>query len=637
MRASTAFVLFALLAPSAARAASDAGGSAAQSASDAFGERVGIDSVGLYSENGARGFDLAAASSAFRIDGFYFQPGSAVPESLLQGSSVKVGIAAAALDLPSPTGVIAHRLREPAATSGLEVTAGWRDASPQLTAQASLVDRDRNLSLVSYTLYEPSYDETSGGVRPYVTTAAVARWQPRAGTRIEAFASYIGYWHAADVSVLADGPGVPPPLKRYLYYAPRWARARYEGGTSGVLATHAWGDWSAALGAVHSTLARNRSDIDLLAIDRDGHIQSTLFYTPPFSIRADAVEAKLARVLRLFGLDQRFGLAVRDRTVRTGRAEAIAYDQGDFPIGDAPPDTPRPDLPATTAQGSDRVGQRILSFTYDLDWSDRLQLRLGAHASRYAKTVAGFDGTRARSVEQDWLYSGSLVWQPTPRLRLFASRTSGLEETGAAPNAALNRGEVPPPVKARQSEVGARFEVARSLSLIVTGFDIAKPTYGLRPDNIYAPIGTVRHRGIEGSLTGRVGPGTTIVVGGNLLQPRLSGPAVDAGLVQKVAPGVSRVNATFSIDQDLARGWSADFYLIYEGPRRRDQISTIEVPGVPFAYAGTRYSWIWSKTPLSLRLQAVNALNRRGYYAVPYGGLVPIAPIDGRLFLTASF
>ena len=636
MRAFPAFT-FALLAATPLHAADNAQGSAARSASDAFGEKVGIDSVGLYSENGARGFDLIASSAAFRMDGFYFQPGSAPPESLLQGSSVNVGIAATALDLPSPTGVVTYRLREPAATTGIELTGGWRDASPHIAAQASLVDQAHRLSLVAHAMYEPSYDEVTGGVRPYVTGAAIGRWRPASGMRIEAFTSYIGYWHDGDVSVLADGPGVPPPLARYRRYGPRWSRTRYEGATSGLLATKDWGRWSAGLGLIHSTLGRDRSDVDLLAIDRDGHVRSTLFYTPPFSIRSDSAEAKLARDFTLFGAEHRIGVALRARNTRTGRAEQVAYDVGQYQLADGPVDTPRPDLPAATARGSDRVDQRILSVTYGLQWRDSLQLRLGAHASHYAKTVNAFDGSRARSVESDWLYSASLIWQPTRRLRLFASRVSGLEETGAAPNAALNRGEVLPPVTARQSELGARYELARGLNLIVAGFDISKPTYGLRPDNIYAPIGTVRHRGIEASLTGRVGPGTTIVVGGNILQPRLSGPLVDAGLVGRVAPGVSRLNATFSIDQQLSRGWSTDFYLLYEGPRRRDQTDSTEVPGVPFAFAGTRYSWTWGKTPLSLRAQAVNALGRRGYYAAPYGGLVPIAPRDYRILLSAGF
>jgi iron complex outermembrane receptor protein len=630
-----AFALLALTTATSARAASD--DSAARSASDAFGEKVGIDSVGLYSENGTRGFDLIASSAAFRVDGFYFQPASALPETLLQGSSVNVGIAATALDLPSPTGVVTYRLLEPAPADGLQVTAGRRDASAHVSARATLTDKDRGLSLVGDALYEPHYIETAGGVRPYVAAALVGRWQPDPGTRVEAFGAYIGYWHDSDISVLADGPGVPPPLPRFRRMSPGWARTSYEGGNVGLLATHDWGRWSAGLGLIHSVLDRDRSDIALLSIDRTGQATSTLFYTPAFSTRSDSAEAKVARTISLFGAEHRIGLAVRDRDTRTGRAEAVAYDTGRFLLADGPPDTPEPDLPAETARGSDRVNQRIASATYGLQWRDRIQLRLGAHASHYAKTVDGFDGSRGRSVESNWLYSASLIWQPTPRFRLFASRVSGLEETGSAPNAALNRGEVLPPVKARQSEVGARYEIARGLNLIVAGFDISKPVYGLRPDNFYAPIGIVRHCGVEASLAGRLGPDTTIVLGGNLLAPRLSGPLVDAGAVERVAPGVSRVNATISVDQQLTRRWSTDAYLIYEGPRRRDQTSRTMVPGVPFATIGTRYNWTWGKTPLSFRAQMVNALDRRGYYATPYGALAPISPVDYRLLLSADF
>lgn len=632
-----AIALLLLTASAPARADSDAQGSPARAAADAFGEKVGVDQAGLYSENAARGFDLLASSAAFRLDGFYFQPGSSPPESLLAGSSVDVGIAATALDLPSPTGVVAYRLREPASSNRIEITSGWRDASPHVSAEASLRNEGGGLSLVGHAMVEPRYIENAGGKRPYVTGAAIGRWQPSAGTRIEAFTSYIGYWHDSDVSVLADGPGVPPPLARYRRYSPDWARAHYEGMTSGLLASRSWDGWSAGLGLVHSTLERDRSDVALLAIDRAGQVRSTLLYTPPFSVRSDSVEAKLARDFRLLGAEHRIGMAVRGRETRTGRAESLAFDTGRFALGDGPVETPRPDLPASTARGEDRVAQRIVSLTYGLNWRDRVQVRLGAHASHYAKTVTGFDGRRVRSLENDWLSSASVVWQADRRLRLFASRVSGLEESGSAPSVALNRGEVLPPVEARQSELGLRYQLTPRLALIVAGFDIRKPVYGLRPDGIYAPIGTVRHSGVEASLTGQIGSGTAIVLGGNLLRPRLSGPLVDAGLVGRVAPGVSRVNATLSVDQRLARGWSADLYLLYEGPRRRDQLGDTEVPGVPFAVIGTRYSWTSGKTPLSLRAQVVNALNRRGYYATPSGPLVPISPIDGRLLLSVQF
>ena len=45
--------------------------SAVRSAADAFGERVGIEQIGLYSEGQVRGFDLNA-SGAYRIEDAYF-------------------------------------------------------------------------------------------------------------------------------------------------------------------------------------------------------------------------------------------------------------------------------------------------------------------------------------------------------------------------------------------------------------------------------------------------------------------------------------------------------------------------------------------------------------------------------------
>ena len=609
-----------------------------RSAADAFGERVGIDSAGLYNENQTRGFDLLASSAAFRIDGYYFQPAALPSESLIQGSSVNVGIAAAALDLPSPTGVVGYRLREPGSETGLQLTAGVRDgASAHVEAIANLADKTGRFGLVGHVLFEPHMTAPTGQTGRFGTGALIGRWQPGADTRVRLFASWLADHHDGDIGVLAQGPGVPPPLRPHHDYAPRWARSVTDGGNFGLLVEHRWGRWSGGLGLIHSIGIRRRSDVAILSVDKTGQAASTLYYRPRVSTRSDSAEAKVARDFDLFGAQHRVGLAVRAGGTHTGLAEATAFDAGRFTVIDGPIDVPAPALPDRAVRGSDRIAQRIVSATYGLQWRDQFQIRLGAHANRYAKTADSFDGTHARSVDNAWLYSASLIWQPSTRFRLFASRVSGLEESGSAPAAAVNRGEVLAPVKARQSELGLRYAVTPGLNLIVAGFDIRKPIYGLRPDGIYAPIGTVRHRGVEASLTGKIGSGTAIVVGGNVVRPRLSGPLVDAGLVDRVAPGVSRVNATVSVDQQLGNGWSADLYLLYEGSRRRDQNGDTELPAVPFDAVGVRYNWTSGKTQLSLRAQLVNALVRRGYYATPYGPLVPVPPFTYRLLLSAGF
>src|SRR5688500_7896098 len=63
---------------------------AVKSAADAFGERVGTEQSGLYSETQVRGFDLND-SGAYRIDDAYFSRAAAVNDPVLAGAGVRVG------------------------------------------------------------------------------------------------------------------------------------------------------------------------------------------------------------------------------------------------------------------------------------------------------------------------------------------------------------------------------------------------------------------------------------------------------------------------------------------------------------------------------------------------------------------
>jgi iron complex outermembrane receptor protein len=612
--------------------------SAAAAATDAFGERVGLNQVGLYSPVQTRGFDLMASTSAFRLNGFYFHPAAELSESLVQGSSINVGISAAALDLPSPTGVISYRLRDPGLHSSLSVTTGLREeGSAHLELLGTLVSDDQQWGILGHALIIPDNNRSSGEDGPTVHLGTVGKWMPGPDTQIRLFGSYSFSKHDGDLAVLAIGEGVPPALVPRRKYTPDWARTSSWSSNIGALLDHRWGRWSLGGSIIRSTSHATRSDVTILEADSDGNTFATLYHTPEVEKRSDSIEAKLARTFSLLGAEHRLGVGFRQRNTITGRAEAAAFPIGSFDLAETLPDVPAPDLPDDVARGRDRVQQRILSATYGLRAGEDLELRLGAHNNRYEKSVRDFSGETSRNVEGAWLYSASAVWRPTPSLQLFASYVGGLEETGTAPAAASNRGEVLPPVKARQYEIGGRIEINSSLSLILAGFDIRKPTYGLRSDGLYAPVGTVRHRGVEASLTGRVTPTTTVVLGANFMEPRVSGDQVDSELVQKVAPGVSRFNATISVEQQITPEWSLDSWFLHEGPRRRDSLSQTEVPAVPWLVLGTTYRLKVGRRDVMLRGQLINAIDREGYWATPYGPLVPVPPLTYRLLVSTSF
>ena len=60
---------------------------------DAFGKAIGSERIGLYSPDDIRGFNPIDAGNV-RIEGLYFDHIERVPVRLVEGSTVRVGIAA---------------------------------------------------------------------------------------------------------------------------------------------------------------------------------------------------------------------------------------------------------------------------------------------------------------------------------------------------------------------------------------------------------------------------------------------------------------------------------------------------------------------------------------------------------------
>src|SRR5687768_4127703 len=99
---------------------------AVKSAVDAFGERVGTEQSGLYTESQVRGFDLND-SGAYRIDDAYFSRAAALNDPVLAGVGVRVGVNAVRLAYPAPSGVVNYRLRQAGPANELRLGVGLRD------------------------------------------------------------------------------------------------------------------------------------------------------------------------------------------------------------------------------------------------------------------------------------------------------------------------------------------------------------------------------------------------------------------------------------------------------------------------------------------------------------------------------
>jgi len=618
-----------------------AGGAAAQenavaSAADAFGERVGIEQSGLYGEGQVRGLSLEA-SGAYRINDAYFVRAAPLNDPALAGVGVRVGVNAARLPYPAPSGVVNYRLREPAATNQLTLGGGYRDfGTPTLEANGSWKSRDGVFSLTGGAVYRPEVTWGAGTNGRAVDIGAVARWRPAEGQILTGFITTYARQYNGDYAMKATDPALPPTVPALQSYTPDGARVEARNWNFGLLYDAEIAGWSVDAAIFRSIYDADRQDFTVIAVDRDGDATATIFQDPGRMNRSDSGELRVSRVLGGGGdVSHLVSGSLRFRRSDVDLASASVTSLGALNIRDRPPAS----LPFVWSgqRGADRVDQTTASLGYGLLWSDRLQLRLGVHRTRYEKTVDTLAGVRTQGMEETTLYNASAVWNLTPRTSLFASWVTGLEESGVAPQAATNRNEVLPPVEAEQREFGLRKALGDRLTLITAVFDVSKPTTGFRADGSYGLVGEVAHRGAELSLAGALNDRTDIVLGGVVFAPEVSGALVDAGLVGARPAGISETVINASIDRRLGDGWSIDARVSYWGERWVDSLNTFQAPAVTTLDIGVRRRFEVAGRAAQFRMVASNVTDAEGWWASSSTFLWPINPPTVRATFSMTF
>ena len=123
---------------------------AVTAAQDAFGTSVGLQSVGLYSPNDARGFSPQQAGN-LRIEGLYFDQQTWITDDcMVRGTTMRVGIAAQSYSFPAPTGIADLSLRTPGdkALSSAVLTRGpFNAATADVETQIPLAGRTLGVDL----------------------------------------------------------------------------------------------------------------------------------------------------------------------------------------------------------------------------------------------------------------------------------------------------------------------------------------------------------------------------------------------------------------------------------------------------------------------------------------------------------
>lgn len=648
----TSFILravpaLALLAAGEAAASAQATVNAVTDADDAFGFTIGSESVGIYDTSSVRGFDLEAAGN-YRVNGTYFVRSSGVSSFFLETTTVRIGPNTLGVDLPGPSGVVDYRLRDPAAGEPSLLTAG-RDEFGQLFTDLLLKHRaadNRFAGAIGLGLVHDMRNAQGGdGGRSWLLGGTARVMLGPVTARV--FGGEYDYVRPATYRFTFADPEVRPQLERGLFLGQDKAMSRGQRRIAGLLVDTPL-DAGFALGAtaVFSQEDPTRAYSQFfLGIDEDRRARSLIVASPQQRTTALSGEVRLSWAGTTGAIGHRVTASVRGRRSRGRFGGDRVIDLGLATLDRAPPQTPLPDLADARATLSTAIDQWGIGLAYRMSWANRVALNAGLLRTDYDKAFVAADGAMSGRAVAPLLYNIGGAVRVLPGLDLYASYSRGLEEAGTAPSSAANRNEVLSAIRVTQREFGLRYALTPGLRLVVAGFETAKPYAGLDgATNVYRLLGSVRHRGVEASLSGTLGEALSIVVGGVWLDPKLSRDDAASRTRGDRPIGVPRLRGIANLNYSVpaVAGLSLDAGLEYFGARPfRASLGAdgrqSEIPPTLTANFGLRYRLPVPGWRATLRAQILNAFNAYGLTVNGAETLDYIAPRRFRLLVTTEF
>lgn len=581
-------------------------------AADAFGLRVGVEQIGLYSESQVRGFSLQEAGN-YRMNGSYFVRSAAVADQIIAGVVTRVGLNALDADFAAPSGIVDYRLKSPFETPNLSLELSRREYGGEFY-DLGVSRRSQDGTKAGFLGMQALLGVSSSGVsNTHHRYGAVGEWRPDAVTKLTAFGSLQDFNLQGSYGFSAASDRLPPPLAHPRRYLPNWGDhdgMEYSMGLIG--STKPGANFDLGASAMYSYLNIDRSDFALMTIDETGIGRATGVSNRPRHL--DSFSGSITGAWRHAPGRRLYGELRARRTVNRF-APAVSVDLGRFDQAEGLRPSVEPHLPPME-RTHDAVDQVVAGVGYEATLG-RLRLKAGVQKAVHTRTLDVPGQAERAATERPWLYEASAVFAVDPDWTLFATATRGLEESGTAPNHASNRNEVLPAAISTQHELGVRGKVGLGMTLIASAFSIEKPAPGFDAANAFRLIGELRHRGLEASLTGRPTPNLRVIAGAALLEARRGGPPVDQGVWSAEAVGVPELQlmggATYAIP--LIPGLSIDSQVSRQSGRRARSIGALRTSGYTTVDLGALYGFRLAGKDLAIRARVANLFNADNWVA----------------------
>ena len=615
---------------SAAAYAQRAEDNATTSAEDAFGTRVGNESVGLYSSNNARGFSPQQAGN-MRIEGLYYDQQGLFGNRMQRSQTIRIGLSAQSYPFPAPTGITdisivmsSDSRRVISAAEQIQYPIGGTQPSVDIVTPL-IADKLGFAGGIAYLSGPNDYH----GVNNNLGLGGVLRWTPRETLEVIPFAYYSASTLEVQPLILPGGAYLPARIDRSVFFGQHWARREATDRTLGVITRgYVADDWRLQMGIFDSSNQRPENYSVLYRnVQPGGDASLDIVGSPHHASASTSGEVRLSGVFTEGKYRHTLHVATRGRDTRRifGGTSTAAF--GPALIG-----VYRQLAEPAFVYGQrdkDVVRQITPGVTYVGQWAGVGEFSLGLQKSFYRRQYGAEKAAPVKTSSAPWLYNGTVAAYPFPDLAVYAGYTRGIEEFGTAPENAANRGQPMPAALTKQIDGGLRYRIKPGLNLVAGVFEISKPYFDRDQANIYANVGGLRHRGVEMSLTGQVIPGLTVVAGAVLLQARVSGLSVERGLTGRVPAGLPP--ATYLLNVQYAvptlRGFSVDTQVAVDESYYANRANTFRIPTAMTWDLGTRYSFSVLKTLANLRLQVRNVFNAYNWTADGASGRVaPTAP-----------
>ncbi len=585
---------------------------AVTSAQDAFGTSVGDDTIGLYSSTEARGFSPKDAGN-FRLDGLYYdqQGNFGFSNQLSSRTSIRVGLSAQSYPFPAPTGIADIRLRLPGEETLISFSSHYGPYGSSYGAQVDLDTPiiDKKLGAVlSVGAGQKELDFHS--IFNYLDFSGLLRWTPNDSTE---FISFLQHSDAdngeSNPFIFTGGAFLPPKVDRDVLAGPDFKQGRHRTQTNiGLIGrSTVFENWRLQAGLFRST---NKLENDFSMLYRntqpDGTADLSVRSRPTPWLGSYSGEVRASGVYTEGPRRHTLHFSAKGRAGKRlfGGEDTIAY--GTAMIGD-PVAIPKPTF-NLGPQSRDKIRHGTVGASYVGLWRGIGEISVGLQKAFYRRTVNHPARTPATTRNNPWLYNGTIALYASDTLTFYGSYTRGLEDSGIAPENAANPGEALAASLTEQVDAGLRYKITSSTTFVAGVFEVSKPYFDRDLTNLFTQVGSLRHRGVEMSLSAAPLEGLKVVAGAMFLQARISGSTVDQGVIGEVPPGRPPVLVRFNANYGPAawRGFSINGQVNYEGAHNANRINTIKVSSLTTLDLGARYDFEVSGVDASLRFDVKN-------------------------------